>query len=326
MRPTFGKTLSFYKHTLRPRPFRCTFFAVARQSPKLRIVGALLIAAVLGATGCERLGLDEGPTAPSGPPAAGTAINYAALGASDVIGIGSSVPCLPYSDCDGGTGYVFVAGRQLRAAGYTVRVDTLGIPTAVLSRRLAELGTAYGRTILGNVLDQELPFIRTDVTLVTIFIGANDVNVITAAVGGGAGGADPTGYVDQQVRAFGEEFATLVDGVRRRVPSARLVVLNVPNVGALPLLADATRQQRQAAQRAAVGITRTVINPLASSTLRVMDLMCEPRLYQTANLSSDGFHPNDTGYALLAAEVVRAVTSSSYPAPSGSCPQMTIVP
>ena len=48
--------------------------------------------------------------------------------------------------------------------------------------------------------------------------------------------------------------------------------------------------------------------------------MCEPRLYQPAQLSSDGFHPNDAGYAILADEVVRATTSSAYPAPKSQVP------
>jgi len=127
------------------------------------------------------------------------------------------------------------------------------------------------------------------------------------------------------VRAFGEDFVTALNETRRTAPSARIVLLNVPNVGALPSLAGSSLAQRQAAQRAAVGITQTVINPQASSSLRVIDLMCDGRLYQPAYLSADGFHPNDAGYAVLASEVVRAVTASSYPAPQSSCAQMSLV-
>jgi hypothetical protein len=42
--------------------------------------------------------------------------------------------------------------------------------------------------------------------------------------------------------------------------------------------------------------------------------------------SSDGFHPNDTGYAVIGAELVTAATNPSYPAPRSACPQMTLVP
>ena len=51
--------------------------------------------------------------APSGPFPPGSTINYAAVGASDVTGIGSSVPCL-LADCSNGTGYVFVAESSFR--------------------------------------------------------------------------------------------------------------------------------------------------------------------------------------------------------------------
>ena len=61
------------------------------------------------------------------------------------------------------------------------------------------------------------------------------------------------------------------------------------------------------------------------SPATVIDLMCDSRAYQAVNYFSDGFHPNDTGYAFIAAEVVRAVTTA-YPAPRASCSQMSVVP
>jgi lysophospholipase L1-like esterase len=288
----------------------------------LRIAsGPLLLAIGLLTASCG----GDSPTAPSGPPAAGSTINYAALGASDVIGFGSSVPCLPFTDCPGGTGYVFVAGRQLRAQGFTVRVDSLGLPGVGVSRRFQDLGVRYGRDVPANLIDGQVPFVRSDVTMATIFTGANDVNVITAALGGGAGGTDAVAYIDQQVGAFREDFNTLVDRLRSRAPAARLVILNVPNLGALPLLAGASAAQRQAAQRASVGIT-TAINGTASDGVRIIDVMCDSRLYLRSSLYADGFHPNDAGYTLLAAEVVRAATAASYPAPQRACAAMTTIP
>jgi lysophospholipase L1-like esterase len=264
--------------------------------------------------------------APSGPPAAGSAINYTAIGASDATGHGASVECIPFTDCPNGTGYVPVTARQLRSQGFTVNLLNLGIPTAVIGRDFQTLGQQYNRTIAGNFIDQEMPFVQQNATVVTIFAGGNDVNTITAALGGGAGGGDQAGFVDAQVRAFGSDYATLLNGIRGRAASARIIVLNLPNLGALPYLAGASAQQRQAAQRASVGITTTVINPLTSQNVTVIDLMCDARAYQSGNYSSDGFHPNDAGYAFIAGEVVRAITSSTYPAPRASCGQMSAVP
>ena len=288
---------------------------------------AVWLAGTVALSGCSRLGLgsDTGtsasPTAPSGPPAAGSTIVYSAVGASDVLGIGSTSPCFLYEDCNG-TGYVWVAARQLRSQGYTVTVGSLGIPAAVISRGFQDLGALNGRTIGGNLIEQEMPFVNRSATIVTVFTGANDVNTITAAIGNGAGGSDQAGYIDQKVAAFATDYVTLVTGIRGRASTARIVVLNLPNLAALPYLATASLAQKQAAQRASVRMTTTAINTLQGVT--VVDLMCDPRLYQASMYSSDGFHPNDSGYAVIGAEVVKAFTSTSWPAPKSSCGQMSL--
>jgi len=223
-------------------------------------------------------------------------------------------------------GYVPVSTRQLRAQGFAVTLLNLGIPTSVLGRDFQTLGQQYNRFIAGNFIDQEMNFILPNSTLVTIFAGINEVNVITAALGGGAGGADPNAYMDAQVRAFGTDYATLLGGIQNRAGSPRIIVLNVPNPTGLPYLAGTSLAQRQAAQRIAVAMTKTVVNPLATGNLVVVDLMCDARSYLPSNYFSDGLHPNDSGYAFIASEVVRAVTSASYPAPQASCSGMTLVP
>lgn len=292
-------------------------------SPKMRILPVLAITAILlTAAGCSKLGNGSGsPTAPSGPPAAGSSLVYSAVGASDVMGIGSTTPCFVFEDCNG-TGYVWVAARQLRAQGYTVTVGNLGIPAAVISRTFQDLGSQNGRTIGGNLIEQEMPFVSRSADVVTVFTGANDVNTITAALGNGAGGSDQSGYIDQKVGTFAADFATLITGIRARAGSARVIVLNLPNMSGLPYLATASLAQKQAAQRASVRMTTTGINTMQGVT--VIDLMCDARMYQGSIYSSDGFHPNDSGYALIGAEVVKAVTSSSYGAPKSSCSQMTL--
>ena len=86
-----------------------------------------------------------------------------------------------------------VATRELKARGFTVNLNNLGFPAHVLSRRLQDLGTQYGRTMTGNFLEQQAPFVMSNTTLVTIFAGANDVDTIVAALGGGAGGSGSDG-------------------------------------------------------------------------------------------------------------------------------------
>jgi lysophospholipase L1-like esterase len=292
----------------------------------MRIAAALVLACGIGTTACDKLGLgDEDPTAPT-PPVPSTPIRYTAIGASDVVGHGSSAPCLVlFGDCPDSKGYVFVAAGRLRAEGYTVTVTNRGIPTATISLAFQQLGFKYGHEVYGNLLDSELPFVPRDSTVVTIFAGGNDVNVITAALGGGAGGANQTAFIDQQVQNFARDYTALVDGIRDRIgTSGRIIALNLPNLARLPYVATTPLQQRQAVQRASVGMTTTAINTQMSRGVRVVDLMCHAALYAPASVSSDGFHPSDAGYALIAAEVVRVVTSASFPAPLGTCPQMSM--
>lgn len=290
------------------------------------LASSLLVALSVSMTGCERLGIGGpgAPTAPTGPPRSGSAVVYSVVGASDVMGYGSSRPCLPFEDCDG-TGYAWVAARQLRTQGFTVTVGQLGIPGAVISRAFQDLALQYGRTDVPlNLIQSAMPFVKKDATIVTVFTGANDVNVITGALGRGAGASDQAGFIDQQVAVFAADFATLMTGLRSGSPAAQIIVMNLPNMGALPFMAGASLGQKQAAQRASVKMTNTIINTAANA--RVVDLMCDARFYQSSSYSSDGFHPNDTGYAYMAAEIVTALTGASYPAPRASCPQMTLVP
>jgi lysophospholipase L1-like esterase len=294
-------------------------FHVKITSPILRIVALLVV--TLSSLNCDKGTIDGNPTGPSAPPAPGASISYTAVGASDANGVGSSVVCVPFTDCPNGMGYVQVATRQLTARGFAVRLTNLGIPTAVIGPDFQMLGQRFGRTIAGNFIEHEAPFVQP-----SNIAGVNEVNTITAALGGGAGGGDPLAYVDAQVRAFATDYTTLITAIRSRAGNPRLVILNVPNAGAMPFLANAPLAQRQIAQRAAVAMSRTVVNPLASSTVAIVDVLCDTRSYQPAFYSSDGLHPNDGGYANIAAEVVRAITATSYPPPQASCAAMTLVP
>jgi lysophospholipase L1-like esterase len=286
----------------------------------------IFIGLLIAASSLACKGRSETPTGPGPVPTPNSTIDYTAIGASDAIGWGSSVFCVPYSDCPGGRGYVQVATRELRARGFTVNSSNYGIPGAVISRRVQDLGAQWSRSPEANILEQEAPFVTPQTTLVTIFTGANDVNTITSALGGGAGAADQIGFINSQIQAFGQDFAALLRIVREKNPSVRIIVLNLPNMGAMPFLANAPLQHRRAAQMLSVGMTTTVINPTTASGVMVIDLMCDARSSQASTYSSDGFHPSDAGYAWIAAEVVTAATSPSYRAPVSSCSQMTAVP
>jgi lysophospholipase L1-like esterase len=58
----------------------------------------------------------------------------------------------------------------------------------------------------------------------------------------------------------------------------------------------------------------------------VVDLMCDSRTYEPSRFSSDGFHPSDSGYALMADLAYPALAAGSAPSPSPSCSQRTLLP
>jgi lysophospholipase L1-like esterase len=286
--------------------------------PGSRLVArALVLLALIGAAACDN---NDSPTQPT-PPANPNEVFYAAIGASDAVGVGSSVPCFPFADCPDGTGYVPLTARRLKADGKIVSLTNLGIPGAVLSNEIQTLGNSLGRGIQGNFIDRELPFVPRNATLVTIFAGGNDANTIGEAVARGQGGADPTAFIASQVTNFGRDYRTLVSGVRERAPNARVIVLNLPNMAGLPYAAPLTLAQKRILQSIAVGLSAQA-NALATQGVLVIDLMCDQRSYVGANYSSDGFHPNDAGYSYLHSLIYPASTTGSAPPPSASCGAM----
>jgi lysophospholipase L1-like esterase len=292
-----------------------------------RVLINVCIGAAVAATlsGCNLFDKLKSPTEPSAiaPPAAGAPIRYSAIGASDANGVGASVVCAPFAPCENGTGYVPTLARQLRSS-HEVTLVNLGIPGAVLSPTIHDIARRNGRDIPANFVEQEMPFVPTESTLVTIFGGGNDTNALADAIDRGAAGADVRGYIDTQVRAFGADYDRIVRGVRARAANAFMIVINLPNLAALPYSAGYPQQRRQVLQQISVGFSREA-NRLAGTGVVVLDLMCDPQASIPSRFSSDGFHPNDAGYSYLADRLL-AIASGASSSPAASCSQMAVVP
>ncbi len=295
--------------------------AKARSGPSVLIL--CLLAIVLA--GCDLFDKIASPTSPSpaAPPTPNAPIRYAAIGASDANGVGSTVVCAPFVVCDNGTGYVPVLTRQLRGSR-EVTVTNLGIPASVLSPAIETLARQHGREVTGNFVDRQMPLVPRDSTLVTIFGGPNDVNAVGDAMRNGAAGANLTGYIEAQARTFGADYDRLVNGVHRRAPSAYIVILNVPNLAALPYAAQYPLEHRRVLQALSVAFSREA-NRQAGSGVAVVDLMCDPAGYAASNMASDGYHPNDAGYAHIASRLASVVNGGAAPV-QATCAQATIVP
>lgn len=295
---------------------------------------AIILAAVaftLAASACSKD--SSSPASPSAPSGNGTEVKYAAVGASDANGVGSSAPCLPYVDCPGGMGYVPVIERRLEALNNVVTTTNLGIPGAFIGPDFGALADQYGigfptipgYDLKGNLIDSEVLFVPRDSTLVTVFAGGNDVRTVAHALNAGAGGSDPQAFLNQQIANFRNDYNLVLSTIKSRAPSARIVVANLPNFAGLPYTKNYSSSQKLWVQKISVGFSTQVINGLTSQGVMVVDLLCDGAFSSSSMFSSDGFHPNDTGYAAMADRFVAAITSTSYPSPSSSCSQMTLV-
>lgn len=288
-----------------------------------RILAALAALATAACT--QGSGAATTPTAPGGG-STPQAVSYTAIGASDGIGFGGSAPCVPFAECPSGTGYVQILARRLAESGGAFSHLNLSLPGSVMSPAIEQLAASIGRPIsslAGNFIERQAPFVPTSSTHVTLFAGGNDANTIAQAARAGRGGADPNAWVDQQVRQWGNDLVDLVARIRGRAPNARVVALNLPNLGAAPYVAANTTEEKRLMQRVAIGLADQV-NALASRGVLIVDLACDARLLLPSSYSSDGFHPNDTGYAVIAERTLPVLRDGNAPAPSTTCAQRNV--
>lgn len=287
---------------------------------------AALLAVFSAAIACSK---SENPTSPT-PTANDGPIFYTAIGASDGIGFGSSAPCIPFTDCPDGAGYVQILRRRLRDnfKSRTVEHMNLSIPGAVLSKAIEDLARDIGQPIsdlAGNFIDRQSKFVPTNTTHVTIFAGGNDANVIGRAALAGRGGNDPSAYIDAQVRQWGVDLEDLINRIRARAPNARIVALNMINLAGAPYVSSRPTSEKSIMQRIAVGISDRV-NALTAKNVLVVDLMCDARLYQPSNYASDGFHPGDGGYQIFADDAYPALANGTGSQPNTNCAQRRLFP
>lgn len=277
------------------------------------LVPALILCAGLLAGGCEQIRSLTSPVSGAGS----TTVHYTALGASDTSGYGGSAACPPFTACPAGTGYVQIVGRRLQAAQPEAKLTNLGVPGAVISRRLQNLGNEVGLGIVNNFTEGQAPFVPRDTTLVTMFAGGNDANAVAAYLRAGRVSGSVDAYIDTQIAAFDADLRTLLASVRARATGAQFVLLNLPNMARLPYTDSATSSEREWFRRLTVGFS-AAINAARAADVQVIDLMCHAPVYNRAIYSADGFHPNDQGYVLLA-DLVSNALASPPAAPLPSC-------
>lgn len=315
-------------------------------------LAAFVASAALALAACsnnDSVRFQPGPTPTPAPTATPTTapppVSYVAIGASDAVGLGASVPCatpptVANPTCPGGTGYVPVlAGLITTKTGAAVTLDDLGISGAVVGPDILALTNQYGsqnsaapcapRTgadvVPGDFITNELPNVPATATLVTIFAGGNDTNGIVNALGCGAGGttsASQTAFITTWITNFGNDLQSLIAQVRAKAPNAKIVLANLPNFSQIPvgLAIGATNPAAgQALAAVSVGIDQNVIDRAPSFGIPVVDLLCNPVSYASSNFFTDGFHPNDAGYQALAQAFYAQISAVTPALPQPNC-------
>ncbi len=271
---------------------------------------ALLVAV----TGCELL---KSPSEPSDPPPPPNVVNYTAIGASDAIGFGSSSACLPFTPCPEGKGYVQLLEKRLKADGKTVTLLNLGLPGGVLGAEIQAIGNQ-----LGPRHPDELPRQRSPVCRHRRHARDGVCRRQRREHGGRRG----------RGRIWRSGRARLRDGAGRRVrpgpeendgrhQGARAACAHrraepAESRGIAIRRRDTRQPRRRALQNIAVRFSAE-INKLTSQGATVVDIMCDGGFYQVSRYSSDGFHPNDAGYARMADVDVSACHEWRWSAPAG---------
>lgn len=315
------------------------------------VAGVTVVAASAALAGCSSDTVHLSPQAPA-TQAPVTAIAYTAIGASDAAGYGATVSCntaqmpvqVALPACPGGTGYVPDIRNTLAAQPHTaVALNDLGISGAVVGPKTAALIDTYGsatssapcqpRTgsdvVPGDFITNELPNVRGNETLVTIFAGGNDTNGIVNAAAcltlAGQSQQQVATFLTSAITQFGQEFQQLVLAVHAKAPKAKIVVANLPNFAGIPFAqTPQVAPVKPLLQAVSVGIDTNVYQPAFALGVPVVDLLCNPSSYDPANFYTDGFHPNDAGYAALAQAFVAQILAAKPTPPQTSCSYMSL--
>jgi lysophospholipase L1-like esterase len=214
------------------------------------------------------------------------ALKYTAIGASDAIGTGSSdAPATPNG------GYVFLISDWLDARYSAWTLDNLGMSGYTASN------------IRDNSLSQAVAHAPN---IVTLWVGGNDIKDSVLA-------KEPTADL---VARFEPAYTTIVERLRNET-DAYIVTANLPDFSRIPVAIFFPADQKALAKAASEALNEIITRVAAANNVPVVDLASNPASYARANFSNDGFHPNDAGYAVMAAQFEDVLRANAWRLVSG---------
>ncbi len=224
---------------------------------------------------------------------------YVAMGDSITFGVGVTQNCHAFpiypvdieEYCPDGTSYAILTAKALRKAGVAGHFMNLGIGGAHVER----------------VISDELPYLPSDATLITLYIGTNDSRAVR----------NPADSVAQVVSKFESHFDQLLGMIHARAPHARIVLINFPNekyLAATYHVADDVLPRYDTSSQ-----TLDAFIDSHYPAYAVADTICNPASYDDSLLYKGGVHPNDAGAAILSETLVKVLLAKNPPPPPSAC-------
>ncbi len=222
---------------------------------------------------------------------------YVAMGDSITYGYGTKPNCQAFpvhpvdidEFCPDGRSYAVLIARQLRAAGVAGHFMNVGINGATIKR----------------IMQDELPYLPSDATLVTLYIGTNDSRGVARWP------------VDNVVRVYEKGYDELLEAIRARAPHVRIVLINFPNEKYLAASYHVEDSVLPLYDEVSQRLARFIDSHF--SKYAVVDTICDPHSYDDSLRYNASVHPNEAGAKFLADAALKVILNAHPTPPPASC-------
>lgn len=172
--------------------------------------------------------------------------------------------------------------------------------------------TGCARITYGGILADEVPKIPLQTTIVTLYVGTND-RIFLGELGMLPDMSNALTIAQGVAVEYDANIKAIVAGVRARVPNARIILATVPNGAWRPTGKTWPLPLRKSITYMSNAFKKTLVD----TGLPVVDLMCEPAMYDDANFGGPtDVHPVASGFAVVAADFAATIR---HPKPAGHC-------
>lgn len=164
--------------------------------------------------------------------------------------------------------------------------------------------------VYGGVLKDEVPKIPLDATIVTLYIGTNDMWLAGVKIAPDL--SDIDSVYAQAAATYDANIKGIISGIENRVPLARIIVADVPNSSNRPSHEVEPLKMRKAESSLADAMRMSLV----ATGDTVVDLECDPAMYNDANFGGPlDVHPVDSGFVDIAQHFADAILSPRPPKP-----------